>query len=47
VETLIRRFAVTDSVAVRDVNAFLDMLAAEGLLEATERSASARRARAV
>jgi predicted RNA-binding Zn ribbon-like protein len=45
VDTLMRRFAVTDAVAVRDVNAFLDMLAGEGLLETTARSASARRAR--
>jgi hypothetical protein len=35
VEALMRHFAVSDSIAVRDVNAFLDMLSGEGLLEAT------------
>jgi hypothetical protein len=47
VETLIGQFAVPAAVAVRDVNAFLDMLAAEGLLETTERYASGRRAKTV
>jgi hypothetical protein len=47
VDTLVGRFAVSDAVAVRDVNSFLDVLAAEGLLETTERSAGARRTRAV
>jgi hypothetical protein len=45
VDTLIRRFAVADSVALRDVNGFLDMLSAEGLLETTERCATATRPR--
>lgn len=36
VEALSARFAVTDEVAIRDVNRFLDVLAAEGLLAATE-----------
>jgi hypothetical protein len=34
VAALTRRFATTETVAVRDVNALLDALAAEGLLEA-------------
>jgi hypothetical protein len=45
VDALMKHFAVADSVAVRDVNAFLDMLSAEGLLETTERGAGARRTR--
>ena len=36
VETLMTRFMVTDDVATRDVNAVLDVLAAEGLLETRE-----------
>jgi hypothetical protein len=44
VETLMRDFAVGDSIAVRDVNAFLDMLSAEGMLEATERFTTVRKA---
>jgi hypothetical protein len=45
VGTLMRHFAVGDSIAIRDVNAFLDLLSAEGLLEATERDATVRRTR--
>ncbi len=33
-QTLVTRFGVTPEVATRDVNAFLDVLAGEGLLEA-------------
>lgn len=36
VDTLVSAFAVTHEVAIRDVNAFLDVLAAEGLLETLE-----------
>lgn len=36
VQTLSSRFAVTQEVATRDVNALLDVLAAEGLLESAE-----------
>jgi hypothetical protein len=33
-QTLVTRFAVSREIATRDLNAFLDVLAAEGLLEA-------------
>lgn len=36
VEALVERFSVSDDVATRDVNALLDVLAADGLLETTE-----------
>lgn len=36
VATLMTEFRVTDDVATRDVNALLDVLAAEGLLETRE-----------
>lgn len=36
VQALSSRFAVTQEVATRDVNALLDVLAAEGLLESAE-----------
>ena len=45
VDALMRQFAVADPVAVRDVNAFLDMLSAEGLLETTELATGPGRAR--
>jgi hypothetical protein len=36
VETLVTRFSIPDDIATRDVNAVLDILAAEGLLETSE-----------
>jgi hypothetical protein len=45
VEALVTRFAVPDAVALRDVNAFLDMLSAEGLLETRQSASGARRPR--
>jgi hypothetical protein len=36
VDMLITKFAVDDEVATRDVNAFLDLLSAEGMLETLE-----------
>lgn len=36
VQALSSRFAVTQEVATRDVNALLDVLASEGLLESAE-----------
>jgi hypothetical protein len=42
VQTLVARFAVTREIATRDMNAFLDVLAAEGLLDA-ERDAGGKR----
>lgn len=36
VEELVNRYRVSDEVATRDVNALLDMLAADGSLEAAD-----------
>ncbi len=36
VEALVSRFGVADDVATRDINAVLDMLAADGSLETSE-----------
>jgi hypothetical protein len=36
VEVVTRRFDVPDDIATRDVNAMLDVLAAEGMLDAGE-----------
>ena len=41
-QTLVARFAVTREVATRDLNAFLDVLAAEGLLDAESRDPDGR-----
>jgi hypothetical protein len=45
VDALVGQFGVAASVAVKDVNGFLDMLSAEGLLETANAGGSARRGR--